>query len=117
MNWLDRLKLLLRTCGPPNQPAGRIAGDEGEPSPATGRRQVTLYTRRGCHLCEDAKQALEKHQAQFGLSIVEIDIDLDPALKAAYDCCVPVVEMDGKVRFRGQVNEVLLLRLLRAAPQ
>jgi hypothetical protein len=41
-----------------------------------------------------------------------IDIDGDPALQKQFNECVPVVEINGKVRFRGRVNEVLLLRLL-----
>jgi glutaredoxin len=76
---------------------------------------VVLYTRCGCHLCDDAQALLAKHRAQFNLAITEVDIDADPQLKARYDCCVPVVEIDGKVRFRGRVNERLLLRLLKAA--
>ena len=70
---------------------------------------VILYTRAGCHLCDDAKLLLQNH----GLSPREVDIDADPALTARFDTCVPVVEIDGQVRFRGVVNEVLLRRLLR----
>jgi glutaredoxin len=76
-------------------------------------RDVVLYTRAGCHLCDDAKAILEKYRASHSLVIREVDIDRDPALKERYDCCVPVVEFDGVVRFRGKVNEVLLKKLLR----
>ena len=48
----------------------------------------------------------------YGFSIHEIDIDKQPELREKYDTCVPVVEIDGKVRFRGTINEVLLVRLL-----
>jgi glutaredoxin len=72
--------------------------------------QVLLYTRVGCHLCEDAKALLLRH----GLTPQEIDIDHDHDLRQQYDECVPVVVMDGKVRFRGRVDERLLLRLLKA---
>ena len=68
-----------------------------------------LYTRRGCHLCDDALAILRRH----GLSPRLVDIDGDPALRERYDLCVPVVEIDGQERFRGRVNEVLLQRLLR----
>lgn len=71
--------------------------------------QVVLYTRVGCHLCEDAELLLIKH----GLMAEKIDIDDDPALCEQFNTCVPVVEIDGKIRFRGHVNEVLLRRLLR----
>jgi glutaredoxin len=70
--------------------------------------RVIVFTRPGCHLCEDAIQLLVRH----GLAPEEVDIDHDPTLRAKYDQCVPVVEIDGVERFRGRVNEVLLRRLL-----
>jgi glutaredoxin len=70
--------------------------------------QVILYTRAGCHLCDDARELLER----YGLTPELIDIDADPALLERYTTCVPVVVIDGKERFRGKVNEVLLRRLL-----
>mgnify|MGYP002626166057 CR=1 FL=1 len=42
-----------------------------------------------------------------------IDVDADPALRERYNECVPVVHIDGRERFRGKINEVLLRRLLR----
>jgi glutaredoxin len=71
---------------------------------------VILYTRRGCHLCDDALALLRRH----GLSPSEVDVDDDPQLRERYDTCVPVVEIDGQVRFRGRVDELLLRRLLNA---
>lgn len=70
---------------------------------------VILYTRQGCHLCDDAKALLLRH----GLEVQEVDIDADPTLHSKYTECVPVVAIDGVERFRGRVNEVLLRRLLR----
>jgi len=71
-----------------------------------------LYTRRGCHLCDDARELLERH----GLAPREVDIDADPQLRARYDTCVPVVEIDGRERFRGRIEERLLRRLLAHRP-
>jgi glutaredoxin len=71
--------------------------------------KVVLYTRRGCHLCDDAMQLLREH----GLSPELVDIDDDPELQSRFNTCVPVVEIDGRVRFRGRVDPVLLRRLLR----
>ena len=68
-----------------------------------------MYTRNDCHLCDEAKATLERH----GLTPEEVDIDLDPELVNRYTDCVPVVLIDGVVRFRGRVDEVLLRRLLR----
>ena len=72
--------------------------------------QVVLYTREGCCLCDQALDLLRRH----GLSPQLVDIDQDPELRAQFTECVPVVEIDGKVRFRGRVNEVLLQRVLSA---
>ncbi len=71
--------------------------------------EAILYTRQGCHLCEDARAILARH----GLTVRSIDIDTDPQLQARYTQCVPVVVIDGRERFRGRVDEVLLRRLLR----
>jgi glutaredoxin len=73
-----------------------------------GEPKVVLYTREGCHLCEDALRLLEQH----GVAPELIDIDVDPELRAQFDTCVPVVEIAGRVRFRGRVEPVLLRRIL-----
>lgn len=74
------------------------------------QHQVTLYTRVGCHLCEEALALL----ARYGIAPELVDIDADPGLRDRYNTCVPVVVIDGRERFRGRVNEVLLKRLLRS---
>jgi glutaredoxin len=71
---------------------------------------VVLYTRHGCHLCDDAEQLLLQH----GLTPILVDIDTDPELKSRFDVSVPVVEIDGRVRFRGRVEPMLLRRVLRS---
>ncbi|MCO6045329.1 glutaredoxin family protein [Aeoliella sp. ICT_H6.2] len=68
-----------------------------------------LYTRDGCHLCDDAHQLLRSH----GIEPTLTDIDERPELLAKYNTCVPVVVVDGKVRFRGRIDPVLLERLLQ----
>lgn len=82
----------------------------------TPAREVTLYTRKGCHLCDDAWEVLCRAARRHRLSLRQVDVDSDPALKERYDQCVPVVAIDGRVRFRGAVNEVLLERILGAPP-
>ena len=71
--------------------------------------QTVLYTRQGCGLCNEAHALL----LRYGFRPSLVDIEEDPTLVASYGNCVPVVTLDGKVRFRGRVNETLLLRLLR----
>lgn len=71
---------------------------------------VILYTRKRCPLCDEARELLTRH----GVSPRVVDIDTDSELVNRFTDCVPVVEIDGHVRFRGHVNEILLKRLLRA---
>jgi glutaredoxin len=77
-------------------------------------REVVMYTRRGCHLCDEAWAILEAARQRFGCALRQVDIDADPALAERYGTQVPVVAIDGKVYFHGRVNAVLLHRLLRA---
>jgi glutaredoxin len=67
-----------------------------------------LYTRHNCPLCDEAHRIL----MEFGLRPQLIDIDQDAQWQQRYTNCVPVVWIDGKERFRGRVNRVLLKRLL-----
>jgi hypothetical protein len=75
---------------------------------------VVLYARKGCHLCDTAWEQLQQRQREFGFDLEAVDVDDNPDLGARYGIEVPVVSVNGKVRFRGQVNTVLLDRLLRA---
>ena len=56
-------------------------------------------------------RGLEIH-GRFLPPITEVDIDKDAILIAKFTLCVPVVELDGKVRFRGHVDQTLLRRLI-----
>ncbi len=76
--------------------------------------RFTVYTRGGCGCCDKALALLKEYQRQHGFTINMVDIDADPDLLARYDTTVPVVAIDGKVRFKGVVNRVLLERLLWA---
>lgn len=67
-----------------------------------------LYTRHNCPLCDEAHRIL----MEFGLRPQLIDIDQDAQWQQRYTNCVPVVWIDGKERFRGRVNRILLKRLL-----
>jgi len=70
--------------------------------------EILLYSRVGCHLCDDAKALLES----YGLTVESVDIDRDPQLVERYGQCVPVVFVNGRERFRGRIDPVLLRRLL-----
>ena len=100
--WLLRRTRPQRTAWKPTKPGRRF-------------NHVTVYTRAGCHLCDDALALLDEYRSYLP-PVEEVDIDGDPQLQGRFDTCVPVVEVDGKVRFRGKIDEVLLRRLIEGAP-
>ena len=53
--------------------------------------QLTVYTRRGCHLCNEMVQALERLRPELGFELQDVDIDSDPELRSRYDTRVPVL--------------------------
>ena len=62
----------------------------------TSLTRVTLYTRDGCHLCEEAREGLLALRAGgLGFELNEVDIESDERLHAAYLERIPVVEVDG----------------------
>jgi glutaredoxin len=75
---------------------------------------ITVYTRSQCCCCHKALDLLRRSQRRHRFAMDEVDIDTDPDLAARYGESVPVVAINGKVRFRGVVNPVLFERLLVA---
>jgi glutaredoxin len=71
-------------------------------------RVVTLYTRVGCHLCEEAEKVLRQEQAAAGFGLDLVDIDRDPELARRYGVRVPVVAVDGQELFEYEVPVDLL---------
>jgi glutaredoxin len=77
--------------------------------------RVMMYTRRGCHLCEEARELLEELRPEFGFELELVDVDGQSDLAKLYGEKVPVVAIGGKERMWGRINRVLLERLLRAS--
>jgi hypothetical protein len=73
-----------------------------------------LFTRKNCHLCDDAIAVLMGFQGALP-AIEVVDIDDSRELMRQFGESVPVVEINGKIRFRGAVNGQLLQRLIDAA--
>lgn len=70
--------------------------------------RVTLYSRPGCHLCDDARAVIEKVCADLGTSYTEVDIDQDPALQHKYGEEIPVTFVDGRQHDFWRVDETRL---------
>ena len=77
-------------------------------------RQVTLYTRAGCHLCADAEAVLRRARASVPFTLRTVDVDSDPELARRYGVRVPVVAVDGVERFELEVPPDLLQQALRS---
>jgi glutaredoxin len=71
----------------------------------TARPTVTLYGRPGCHLCDDARAALERVRADAPFELREIDIEADDALLRTYLERIPVVALDGEEVYDYHVDE------------
>ena len=56
---------------------------------------ITIYSRPGCHLCDDAQNILESLREELNFEIEVIDIDRDPELNKLYSDQVPVIHIDG----------------------
>ncbi len=76
--------------------------------------RLTVYARAQCCCCHKALDLLKSYQHRYKFMIDEVDIDSDPELVERYNTAIPVVTIDGKVRFKGVVNPMLLKRLLVA---
>ncbi len=81
----------------------------------TEAARVTLITRAGCHLCEVAKEALDRVCDATGDSWVELRVESDIELEREYGERLPVILLDGKDHGYWRVEEDRLLRdLLKA---
>lgn len=76
--------------------------------------EIVVYSRQGCGCCERALSALESFRDRYAFRVDVIDVDNSLELKELYGLEVPVVAVDGRVRFRGLVNPAMLERLLRS---
>jgi glutaredoxin len=77
--------------------------------------EVRVYSATGCHLCDVAKELLERERERCGFDLVEIDITGDPDLEAAYREQIPVVFVAGRKAFKYAVDPAELHRRLTAA--
>ncbi len=75
-------------------------------------REIVLYGRPGCHLCDDARGVLERVRAELPFALVERDIERDDALFKAYLERIPVIVLDGEELFELFVDERELRRRL-----
>ena len=74
--------------------------------------RVRLYSKPGCHLCDDALAIVERVCADLGTSYDEVDITTSPELTNAYADQIPVTFVDGRQHDFWRVDETRLRRAL-----
>ena len=70
----------------------------------SSKRKVIIYSRPGCHLCDEAKAAIQNAGCSDRFSLEEINIESDDDLLRKYKYDIPVVMIDGVEAFRHRVN-------------
>ena len=76
--------------------------------------RLTLFSRPGCHLCDEMKIVVDRVARTIALTIDIIDISTDAQLEALYGLEIPVLMVDGKKAAKYRVTEEELRRLLKA---
>jgi len=76
--------------------------------------KVTLYTRAGCCLCDDAKRVLSDARRRADFDYEELDIDRDPELRRRYNDEVPVIAINQVKAFKYKVTRDEFLKKLAA---
>ena len=77
------------------------------------RSRVVLYSRPGCHLCDDARAVIEAVCAELGEEYVEVSIDDDPELLQRFGEEIPVTFVDGRQHDFWRVDAQRLRHALR----
>ena len=75
---------------------------------------LTLFSRPGCHLCEDMKAVVARviQGMETPVTIDEVDISTDADLEARYGVEIPVLLIDGRKAAKYRIREDALRRML-----
>jgi len=68
------------------------------------KARVIVYSRPGCHLCDEAKAAIENSNCSDLFSLEEVNIESDDALLKKYRYDIPVILIDGVEAFKHRVD-------------
>jgi glutaredoxin len=73
---------------------------------------ITLYSKEGCHLCEDAREALFSLEDEFEVTLEEVDITTDSALFEKYKWTIPVMIVDNRIVLESRIDARKIYRAL-----
>ena len=82
-------------------------------------KHLIIYSRPGCHLCDDMKAVVERvitRTAPGTVSVTEIDISTDQALEQTFGQEIPVLLIDGRKAAKYRITETELTRKLLTSP-
>lgn len=71
----------------------------------TPRRRLVLYSKPGCHLCDEMKHLIDRVATRIDLELEVVDISTDPALQDRYGLEIPVLLIDGRKAAKYRVTE------------
>ena len=77
------------------------------------KAHVVLYTRPGCHLCDEAKQEIRSADCADEYALEEINIDNDPALLERYRYEIPVITINGIKAFKHRLTAAEFKRAVK----
>jgi glutaredoxin len=75
---------------------------------------LTLYSRPGCHLCDEMKEITDPVAKELGCQLSEVDISADPELEARYATEIPVLLVNGRKAFKYRLTGRELRKRLAA---
>jgi glutaredoxin len=81
------------------------------------KANVTLYTRPGCHLCEEAKAEMLAARCSDEYVLEEVNIETDPVLEEQYGWEIPVIVINGVKAFKYRLTAAEFKRKLRRLAQ
>jgi glutaredoxin len=80
------------------------------------KAHVIVYSRPGCHLCDDAIEAIKAARCDEAFTFAEVNIETSPELLSKYQFDIPVIMINDVEAFRHRVDTKKFKELLRSAP-
>lgn len=78
------------------------------------KARVTIYTKPGCHLCEEAKREIHAARCEGDYTLEEVNIESDPELTRRYGWEIPVVAINGTLAFKYRLTAAEFKRAVKS---
>jgi Glutaredoxin-like domain (DUF836). len=77
------------------------------------KTKVILYTKPGCHLCEEAKTQIRAANCSELYELEEVNIETDPTLMELYGLKIPVITINGTEAFKYRVSPTEFRQMIK----